>query len=122
MKDAILPVLVTVGLMTFAISLAVVADRAVVRERTEPSPFPVECTPRLLIAQPDFFSGRRVRVRIEGCERLSDSQVGYRARADGPFLVLLRFSAPVPEPLPKYVLGECTETREGEIVVVENCK
>lgn len=84
-------------------------------------PKPTDATPRLIDCDPDFYAGKRVRVKTEGCQRIIDNEWGYRKQTDQPHVVVLRFAGPTGQSLPEYVTGNC-QGRLGGAVLVDGCR
>lgn len=123
MRNALLPVLLTGLIVGAAIAFAVVTSdqKQVEAKKDEKTVEVLDTTPKLLIADPAFYKGRIVRVRISGCEYSATGEYIYRTRTDLPPVVVLRLR--VPKPLPvgtEWVVGVCAgRVDTGEVLVLD---
>lgn len=75
---------------------------------------------RSLAADPEFYSGKRVRLSFDGLEDGKDSTLFFRKRMDSPPLVVFHFSV-MPDHRDGKFVGFCAG-RDGERVLVVDCK
>jgi hypothetical protein len=96
----------------FLICIGVIANKMNTR-------LPPETTPRLLDCDPDFWTGRDVKVRTDGLERVGD-ELHFRRATDRPACVVIRFRDKPPEKVPATLAGFC-HGRIGDAVLVTDC-
>lgn len=107
-----------IALAAVAVTILAVALSAFVKTR---QPLPPEVTPRMLAADPDYFTnGSLVRIRTGGMEAVG-GELRFREASDLPYVVVCRFAGKLPEPIPPVVVGTY-RGKQGEVVAVENCR
>lgn len=119
MKDAALPVVLAVLIVVVATCLAILTTR---QEALREDTTALETTPKLLAADPTFFTGRLVKVKTAGMERLSPSELMYRAIAGQPPIAVLRLRNPLKptDTTPAFLVGVCVgRVEEGHVLVVD---
>lgn len=80
---------------------------------------PLACSCRTLLADPEFYDGKSVRLSTAGMQPGADPrELVYRPLAGGPPAVVCRFAEP-PDGIPAFLVGVA---RGGKPVRVEDCK
>lgn len=85
-----------------------------------PPPPPPIVTPAILDCDPDNWLDQDVRVKTGGME-IINGEVVYRKFSDKPPILVCRFRAPIPNPLPPLITGRC-KGRDGASVILTDCR
>lgn len=105
-------------MFVLAVSVIVLgAGVAFVSKSTEQ--LPLDTTVKLLSCDPNFYTDKQVRISIDGMMTEKDILM-YKTLANQSPIVICRFNQPLPDKLPKYVIGTCIG-RKGSAVEVINC-
>ena len=85
--------------------------------KTAPHPPPDISIP-MLLADPDYYLDREIRVKIAGAER-NGSDIVYRTHTNRPPAIVFRMSEPFGD-IPPFIRGIC-RGKQGEFVLVDVC-
>lgn len=109
-----------VGFVTVAVLLGAVGIAGVVVNSRPVEPV-CDVSVKVLLADPEFHAGRRVRLSASSFERGADATtLRYRTHTDRPPAVVCTFTHPVPDPVPDRFVGEVRVAPDGTVTVV-NC-
>jgi len=107
------------NLAVFVIAVGIILGAAIVTHvslKNAEQP-PMETRVRLLLCDPEFYQGRKVKIPTEGMERIDDKLV-YRIQADKPPVVICNITPS--DQLPTYVIGICDRRPDG-VMMLNNC-
>lgn len=78
---------------------------------------PMEARVRLLLCDPDFYVGRKIKLPTEGMERI-DGKLVYRMQVGNPPVVICNIAPP--DLLPVYIVGICDRRPDG-VMTLDKC-
>lgn len=112
--------LTVLGVVAVIVVGAFLAAHFIQRDRVLPDPV-CDVSVRSLAADPEFYSGKKVRLSFDGLEDGPDSHtLVFRRRADQPPLVVFKFSSDLAERSGKFT-GTCVG-RDGDRCLVTDCR
>lgn len=77
----------------------------------------MEARVRLILCDPDFYVGRKIKLPTDGMYRVDDKLI-YRLQADKPPVLICNITPP--DLLPTYIVGVCSREPDG-VIVLSGC-
>lgn len=83
-------------------------------------PCPVAVSSLALNADPAFYHDTLIQLSTNGMQTTANpKELVYRKLADGTPVILCRFNKPLPNPLPKFIVGVCHGRHGDSVLVIE---